>query len=101
MTAFARAQWPRLNVILIRSTSASFGASIACAPILARIAPSLPAGGLIANLLAVPVGETVALPLCLFHALLSPIPNAELANSDGSLTALGSTYVGLPESCRP
>jgi hypothetical protein len=31
----------------------------------------------------------------------SPIPNAELANSDGSLTALGSTYVSLPESCRP
>jgi hypothetical protein len=30
----------------------------------------------------------------------TPIPNAELANSDGSLTALGGTYVGLPESCR-
>ncbi len=28
------------------------------------------------------------------------IPSAELANSDGSLTALGSTYVGLPQSCR-
>jgi hypothetical protein len=29
-----------------------------------------------------------------------PIPNAELANSDGSLNDLGTTYVGLPESCR-
>jgi hypothetical protein len=29
-----------------------------------------------------------------------PIPNAELMNSDGSLTDLGTTYVGLPESCR-
>jgi hypothetical protein len=28
------------------------------------------------------------------------IPSAELANSDGSLTALGTTYVGLPQSCR-
>jgi hypothetical protein len=28
-----------------------------------------------------------------------PIPNAELANSDGSLTDLGATYVGLPQSC--
>ena len=28
------------------------------------------------------------------------IPNAELANSDGSLTDLGSTYVALPQSCR-
>ncbi len=29
----------------------------------------------------------------------APIPNAELANSDGSLTDLGATYVGLPRSC--
>jgi hypothetical protein len=29
----------------------------------------------------------------------TPIPNAELMNSDGSLTDLGTTYVGLPESC--
>jgi hypothetical protein len=29
-----------------------------------------------------------------------PIPNAELANSDGTLNDLGTTYVGLPESCR-
>jgi hypothetical protein len=28
------------------------------------------------------------------------IPNALLANGDGSLTALGTTYVGLPQSCR-
>jgi hypothetical protein len=30
----------------------------------------------------------------------SPIPNALLANSDGSLTELGKTYVSLPEACR-
>ncbi len=30
----------------------------------------------------------------------SPIPNALLADSSGALTALGKTYVGLPESCR-
>jgi hypothetical protein len=29
----------------------------------------------------------------------APIPNAELANSDGSLTDLGKTYVALPEKC--
>jgi hypothetical protein len=29
-----------------------------------------------------------------------PIPNAELMNSDGSLTDLGKTYVSLPQSCR-
>ncbi len=77
VTAFVRGMWPKMSLTVIRAASASFGASLACAPVLARIAPSLPAGGLLANLLAVPVGETVALPLCLFHALLSPIPNAE------------------------
>ncbi len=30
----------------------------------------------------------------------SNIPNALLANTDGSLTDLGTTYVNLPESCR-
>jgi hypothetical protein len=30
----------------------------------------------------------------------SPIPNAELMNSDGSLTNLGVTYVNLPATCR-
>jgi Glycosyl hydrolase catalytic core len=30
----------------------------------------------------------------------SPIPNALLAASDGSLTALGRTYVALPQSCQ-
>jgi hypothetical protein len=28
-----------------------------------------------------------------------PIANAQLANADGTLTALGQTYVSLPESC--
>ena len=68
---------PALGPKFARAVSASLGASVACSPILARIAPSLPAGGLVANLLAVPVGELVALPLCLLHALLSPSPSAE------------------------
>ncbi len=28
------------------------------------------------------------------------IPNAQLTNSDGSLSDLGTTYLGLPQSCR-
>ena len=68
---------PSLGTKFARAVSASIGASVACSPIIARIAPSLPAGGLLANLLAVPVGELVALPLCLLHALLAPLPAAE------------------------
>lgn len=75
--AWIHAIVPSLGSKFARAASASFGASLACSPVLARIAPSLPAGGLVANLLAVPVGELVALPLCLLHTLLSPLPDAE------------------------
>jgi competence protein ComEC len=50
---------------------------VPCVPVIACFAPTVPLGGVLANLLAVPVGETVALPLCLAHALLSWWPAAE------------------------
>jgi competence protein ComEC len=59
------------------SAATTVAATIPCAPILARFAPTLPVGGVIANLLAVPVGESIALPLCLAHSLLAPFPAAE------------------------
>lgn len=52
-------------------------ATIACAPVIATIAPELPLAGLVANVVAVPIGEAAALPLCLVHGLLSPWPAAE------------------------
>jgi competence protein ComEC len=52
-------------------------ATLPCAPILARFAPTMPVGGVFANVIAVPIGESVALPLCLLHALLAPWPAAE------------------------
>lgn len=55
----------------------TLAASIPCTLILARFAPSFPLGGVIANLVAVPVGECAALPLCLVHALLAWWPAAE------------------------
>ena len=45
-----------------RATATTLAASVPCVPILARFAPTVPLGGVLANLLAVPVGETVALP---------------------------------------
>jgi competence protein ComEC len=62
---------------VVRAVSTTIAATIPCAPILARFAPTLPLGGVLANLLAVPVGESIALPLCLAHALLAPWPAAE------------------------
>jgi competence protein ComEC len=67
----------RASAWLGTTMSATIAATIPCAPILARFAPTLPAGGVFANLLAVPLGETIALPICLLHAVLSPFPSAE------------------------
>jgi competence protein ComEC len=72
-----RPWWRRAAEAISKSAAATIAATLPCAPILARFAPTLPAGGIVANLLAVPLGESIALPLCLLHALLSPIPSAE------------------------
>lgn len=62
---------------IARATATTLAASVPCVPIIARFAPTVPLGGVLANLLAVPVGETVALPLCLAHAALPWWPAAE------------------------
>ncbi len=59
------------------SFGVTLAATIPCAPLLAGFAPTLAVGGLVANLIAVPLGEAAALPLCLVHALLGPFPDAE------------------------
>lgn len=68
---------PAMAGKIARATGTTLAASAPCAPILARFAPTLPIGGMVANLLAVPLGESAALPLCLVHALLGPWPSAE------------------------
>jgi competence protein ComEC len=84
LLAFARplagrleARVPAFLAPVARATATTLAASLPCVPILARFAPTLPLGGVFANLLAVPVGETVALPLCLAHAMLGDWPAAE------------------------
>jgi competence protein ComEC len=67
----------RLPSLVARPLATTLAATIACAPVLACIAPELALGGLLANLIAVPLGEAAALPLCLLHGLLELWPNAE------------------------
>ncbi len=67
---------PRLQGV-VRAAATTLAATIPCTPIIARFAPTVPLGGILANLLAVPVGEAAALPLCLVHALLAWWPAAE------------------------
>ena len=68
---------PRRLGFVAAAGATTLSASIPCAPLIARFAPTAPLGGLIANLIAVPVGEWAALPLCLIHALLGGWPDAE------------------------
>ena len=50
---------------------------VPCAPLLALLSPDLGLAGLIANVVAAPLGEIVALPLCLTHPLTAPLPALE------------------------
>lgn len=68
---------PRAPRGIVTALGATLAATISCAPLLATMTPELALGGLVANVIAVPVGEAAALPLCLFHAVLAPVPAAE------------------------
>ncbi len=59
------------------SFATTLSATIPCAPLLALLASGVTLAGLVANVLAAPLGETVALPLCLSHLLLGPLPALE------------------------
>jgi competence protein ComEC len=62
---------------LTQPVATTLAASVPCVPVLAWFAPTVPLGGVLANLLAVPLGECAALPLCLTHAVLAWWPSAE------------------------
>jgi competence protein ComEC len=62
---------------LAESFATTLSATIPCAPLLALLASGVTLAGLVANVLAAPLGESVALPLCLAHLLLAPIPPLE------------------------
>jgi competence protein ComEC len=68
---------PRLPAFVRTAVSATAAATIACTPVLACMAPDLSLGSIVANVVAVPLGEAAALPLCLAHAVLAPWPAAE------------------------
>jgi competence protein ComEC len=57
---------------------ATAAAMIGCAPVLLFLSPCLPLVGVAANVLAAPVGEVAALPLCLVHAIAWWSSSAEL-----------------------
>lgn len=70
--------------------STTLAAMLPCAPLLAMLGADLTLAGVFANVIASPLGETVALPLCLAHALVSPWPALE---SGVGLVASGALLV--------
>lgn len=62
---------------VVGSVATTLSAMIPCAPLLALMSPDQTLAGVVANGLAAPIGEAVALPLCLLHPLISAIPGLE------------------------
>jgi competence protein ComEC len=76
---------------LARASLTTLAASVPCVPILLSISPGLSLASVGANLLAAPLGEAVALPLCLAHALAAPVPELERGialTASGALTLI-------------
>ena len=62
---------------LARPLGVTVSAMVPSAPVLLLVSPGLPLLGVVANLFAGPLGELVALPVCLAHAVLAPLPGLE------------------------
>ncbi|MEZ4309080.1 MAG: ComEC/Rec2 family competence protein [Polyangiaceae bacterium] len=64
---------------LVVSIATTLAATAGSAPAMLRLSPRLPLLGVLANLLAAPIGELLALPVCLAHAVTAPIAPLERA----------------------
>jgi competence protein ComEC len=97
----------RLGRWVGQSIATTLAAMIPCAPLLALLGSDLTLAGVFANVLAAPLGEMLALPLCLLHAIASPLPSLEaglaLVASGAllvvraiALESAGHTWLALP-----
>lgn len=76
MKRVRRVKWavPRYVAMSMVATVSSM---LPCVPLLAGISPELTLAGLFANVVAAPIGELFALPVCLLHAVSCVIPPLE------------------------
>jgi competence protein ComEC len=61
---------PRPLAWFVESLATTLSAMLPCVPLLSLLSSEIGLAGLLANVLAGPVGEICALPLCLLHAVL-------------------------------
>lgn len=83
--------WPALLAPIGRGVTTTAAATAACAPVIAGMSRELPVLGLAANLIAAPIGEIAALPVCLLHAASAAVPAVEAgaaAVGSGALLAV-------------
>lgn len=75
LTRFFTRSWAARGVkrFLVESLCATIASSLPCAPVLAMMGDTMTWAALFANVIAAPIGEIVALPACLLHAVVSPI----------------------------
>lgn len=71
--------------LLVESLVATLSSTIFCAPVLCLMSDELTVAALLANVVAAPFGELIALPACLLHAVVPWWPSLELG-----LATLGS-----------
>lgn len=86
----AALQRARLPALLAKLLGPTLAASTTCVPLIARIAPGVPTCALLLNLVAIPLSELFALPLCLgFAALPGPLAaHTGLARAGGGALEL-------------
>ncbi|MBK9261487.1 MAG: DNA internalization-related competence protein ComEC/Rec2 [Polyangiaceae bacterium] len=63
--------------LVLRPIATTLAAMIGCTPFLAMITPNISVLGILANLVAGPIGELAALPVCLAHTVLAWLPPVE------------------------
>jgi competence protein ComEC len=68
---------PALLQLVLRPIATTLAAMTGCTPFLVMITPSISVLGILANLVAGPIGELAALPVCLAHAVLAWLPPVE------------------------
>lgn len=82
---------PLLPRAISRALATTLAASVACAPLIAGLSGSLPLVGVVANVVAVPIGELAALPLCNVAALLGMLSDVPFA---GAVARLAGSAAG-------
>lgn len=88
--------------LLIAALCTTVSAMLPCTPLLLVLSPELTVAGMVANVVAGPIGEVAALPLCLVHAIASPLPWLEQGlalSGSGALVLLGQ-LAHMSAACR-